>query len=174
MIYRFCLIILLGFVNPYAALLSQTNYFVSINGKDSGDGSIHSPFKSITKALAKHPSFPYPSVLRGKLKESSVLEWSGLSLKNLETLGERSATGMDSERGVYVISVRVMSNPLRDYIYANDVILGFNRQEINNLTQLKAAIRQADTNKPVQILLFRNQKKMQLTIPGNIIKPTTD
>lgn len=53
MIYRFCLIILLGFVNPYAALLSQTNYFVSINGKDSGDGSIHSPFKSITKALEK-------------------------------------------------------------------------------------------------------------------------
>jgi len=67
-----------------------------------------------------------------------------------------------------------MSNPLRDYIYANDVILGFNRQEINNLTQLKAAIRQADTNKPAQILIFRNQKKMQLTIPGNIIKPTTD
>ena len=126
------------------------------------------------ESTGKHPSFPYPSVLRGKLKESSVLEWSGLSLKNLKTLGERSATGMDSERGVYVISVRVMSNPLRDYIYANDVILGFNRQEINNLTQLKAAIRQADTNKPVQILIFRNQKKMQLTIPGNIIKPTTD
>lgn len=126
------------------------------------------------QALAKYPSFPYPSVLQGKLKESSVFEWSGLSLKSLETLGERSATGMDSERGVYVISVRVMSNPLRDYVYANDVILGFNRQEINNLTQLKAAIRQADTNKPVQILLFRNQKKMQLTIPRGIIRPITD
>lgn len=53
MIHRFCLIILFCFGNPYATLLSQTNYFVSVNGKDSGDGSIRSPFKSITKALEK-------------------------------------------------------------------------------------------------------------------------
>ena len=67
-----------------------------------------------------------------------------------------------------------MGNPLRDYVYANDVILGFNRQEINNLAQLKVAIRQAGTDKPIQILLFRNQKKIQLTIPENVIKPITD
>lgn len=126
------------------------------------------------QALTQRPSFPYPSVLQGKTEASAIFEWSGLSLKNLETLGERSATGMDSERGVYVISVRVMGNPLRDYVYANDVILGFNRQEINNLAQLKVAIRQAGTDKPIQILLFRNQKKIQLTIPENVIKPITD
>ncbi|MEY8685585.1 DUF1565 domain-containing protein [Bacteroides sp. AN502(2024)] len=37
----------------YFTLSAQTNYFVSPTGKDSGDGSIRSPFKSITKALEK-------------------------------------------------------------------------------------------------------------------------
>lgn len=123
------------------------------------------------QAVAQRPAMPYPSLRHGTAEASSIFEWSGLSLKSLETLGERSATGMDSERGVYVVSVRVMGNPLRDYIYANDVILGFNGQEVNNLNDLKLAIRQADTGKPIRILLFRNQAKKQLTIPGNVIRP---
>ncbi len=123
------------------------------------------------QALAQRPPMPHPSVRHRAADASSIFEWSGLSLKNLETLGERSATGMDSERGVYVISVRVMGNPLRDYVYANDVILEFNQEEINNLTDLQRAIRQADISQPIRLLLFRNQKKMLQTIEGNTIKP---
>lgn len=121
------------------------------------------------RSIAKRPQMPHPAIWQ-ETARASVLEWSGLSLKNLETLGERSATGMDSERGVYVISVRVMGNPLRDFIHANDVILKFDKKTTNNLADLKQAIQKADLTRPIEIVLFRNQREYPLTIPGNTIK----
>lgn len=54
-------------------------------------------------AIARVPRMAIPVSLVEK-KESRQENWLGLSIKNLETLGERSATGMDAERGVYVVT----------------------------------------------------------------------
>lgn len=98
------------------------------------------------KQLACQPTMPYPSVLSEE-SQSSLVQWNGLSLKNLDTLGERSATGMDEEHGVYVVAVSVMGNPLRDFVRANDVILAFDGKDTNNLEALKAAVSEADLKK---------------------------
>ncbi|MDR1895818.1 MAG: right-handed parallel beta-helix repeat-containing protein, partial [Prevotellaceae bacterium] len=54
------------------------------------------------KALAEKPQMPVPVITYNKNTGSETLTWGIAQIKNLETLGERSATGMDSERGVYV------------------------------------------------------------------------
>lgn len=82
-------------------------------------------------------------------------------------LGERSATGMDSERGVYVVSLAVFNNPLRDYIKANDVILGFDGKTVNAVTDLIHAESRLTPNRNIEVVVFRNQKENLITIPHN-------
>ena len=93
-------------------------------------------------------------------------------MKTLDTLGERSATGMDSERGVYVVSVHAMGSPLRDFIRPNDVILKLNGKPVNRLEDLQEIVQDADWTKPHEIMLFREQREQLKTIPaGTIQKP---
>lgn len=92
--------------------------------------------------------------------------WNGLSLKNLTTLGERSATGMDSERGVYVVSVVALGSPFRDFIKPNDVIIGAGDSQVNNLDDLKKALNSIESTKEFPVVIFRNQKENRILLPG--------
>ena len=101
-----------------------------------------------------------------------VWEWSGLRLKTLDTLGERSATGMDSERGVYVVSVYAMGSPLRDFIRPNDVILRLSGKPVNRLEDLQEIVQAADWTKPQEVTVFREQREQSKAIPaGTLRKP---
>lgn len=67
------------------------------------------------KRLAASPVMPVPLVA-GHATDTKTMFWKGVTFKNLDTLEERSATGMDTERGVYVVSVDVLgSNQVRDF-----------------------------------------------------------
>ena len=118
------------------------------------------------KALARTPVMPAPAVASGS-SESRVSQWHGWNIKNLDTLGERSATGMDSERGVYVVSISVFNNPLRDYIRANDVILGFDGKAVDNIEQLTDAERVLGSKDTVSLVIFRNQKENVIVVPAD-------
>lgn len=91
-------------------------------------------------------------------------------IKNLDTLGERSATGMDTERGVYVISVNALGSVLRDYIRPNDVILELGGKTVNNLADLQKTVQETDLKQPQTMVIFRSQKENKLTLPGNLLK----
>ncbi len=91
------------------------------------------------KVLARTPQYPNP-ILSEEGKVFKTIQWKGLQIKDLNTLGERSATGIDSEYGVYVISVDALSGVLRDYIRSNDVILELGGKPINNLANLHEVI----------------------------------
>lgn len=121
------------------------------------------------KAIAKTPDYPQ-SITQEGAAESDIISWQGLRIKNLETLGERSATGMDSERGVYVVSVDALGSPLRDFIQPNDVILSLGEAMVNNLEDLQKAVQQIDRGASQKIVVFRTQKENTLMIPGNTIK----
>ena len=83
------------------------------------------------KALAKKPPFPAVIAL-DKLDDNPVIDFMGAKVKNLTTLGERSATGMDETRGVLVVEVTPGSVAAK-FLQANDVILSFNNQQVNKL-----------------------------------------
>ncbi|MDR3245794.1 MAG: S1C family serine protease, partial [Prevotellaceae bacterium] len=121
------------------------------------------------KALAEKPKMPVP-VYNSDVSNAVIITWESIQLKNLETLGERSATGMDSERGVYVVAVAAYGTELRDYLKSNDVILGFAGKPVNNLDDLYKAIAAADLSKPQEMIIFRTQKENKTTIPGGMIK----
>ena len=121
------------------------------------------------KALARTPQYPNP-ILSEEGKVFKTIQWKGLQIKDLNTLGERSATGIDSEYGVYVISVDALSGVLRDYIRSNDVILKLGGKPINNLVNLHEVIGEMDLAKPQGVVVFRNQRKIKIVLPANILK----
>jgi hypothetical protein len=121
------------------------------------------------KALAEKPVMPVP-VYNSNISDAETLTWEGVKIKTLTSLGERSATGMDSERGVYVVAVAAYGTELRDYIKSNDVILGFAGKPVNHLTDLFNALADADWKVAQQIVIFRNQEEHIVTLPGGIIR----
>lgn len=121
------------------------------------------------KALARTPQYPNP-ILSEEGKVFKTIQWKGLQIKDLNTLGERSATGIDSEYGVYVISVDALSGVLRDYIRSNDVILELGGKPINNLANLHEVIGGMDLAKQQSVVVFRNQRKIKIVLPANILK----
>ena len=123
------------------------------------------------KALAKTPEMPFP-IIKNENAEGEQINWYGWSVKNLTTLGERSATGMDSERGVYVVTLVGYDSPLRDFFRANDVILGLGEKEINRLEDLHQAVIQigGENDGTVELKIFRNQKENLVRIPATVFR----
>jgi S1-C subfamily serine protease len=121
------------------------------------------------KAIAGQPQMLVLAFAAGGA-HSKTITWESVKVKNLETLGERSATGMDSERGVYVVSIEAYGSELRDFLKANDVILGFAGKAVNSLSDLHSAVAGADLTQPQQMTIYRNQKENVITIPGGVIR----
>jgi hypothetical protein len=121
------------------------------------------------KRLAKTPKITLPLV-KDDITLSNTIVWQGWHVKNLETLGERSATGMDTEHGVYVISIVQSNFRMINILHENDVILKLNGKAINNLDDLQNATMQADLTKPLKIVVFRNQKETIINVPENMIR----
>lgn len=121
------------------------------------------------KKLSKKPSFPQPVTTKSG-ESSAVINWKGVHIKNLDTLGERSATGMDSERGVYVVSVDALGCVLRDFIQANDVIIGLGNTEINDLNDLQGALQTLNGKNSETLIIYRNQNKKTIQLPSSVVK----
>ena len=100
---------------------------------------------------------------------SDITDWCGATIKSLQTLGERSATGMDSERGVYVISVNALGGKLRDYIRPNDVIVRIGTTPVNNLREMQEVLQKVDKSKEIEFIIFRTQKENKIVIPGKLL-----
>lgn len=115
------------------------------------------------RKLADAPSMPVPVVRHSEAGGSTFL-WKGALLKNLNTLEERSATGMDAERGVYVISVDALDSPLRDFLAPNDVILGIDGKPVGNLDDFEKAVKSCDSVKKLELVIFRMQRECKVTV----------
>lgn len=123
------------------------------------------------KAMAEQPHFP--QVIKMEVSAADKLvNWQGLTLKSLTTLGERSATGMDSERGVYVVDVEYNS-PVRDFIKSNDVLLGIGGYEVNNIHEFEEAFAELSKKmnaNEIEIVYFRNQHEQKMYLPVALLK----
>lgn len=113
------------------------------------------------KSLAKKTPIPSIFVLH-KTGDDELIDFMGAKLKNLTTLGERSATGMDAARGVLVVEVAVGS-PASMFLQVNDVILSFNDRPVDKLRDLLEA-RMSVIGANTQLVIFRNQKEVRSRI----------
>jgi len=114
------------------------------------------------KALAK--KFPFPELLTipSAAGSDEVYEFMGMKIKNLSTLGERSATGMSKETGVLVLEVTSQSQ-VTGYLKPNDVILKYNNRTIQKIPDLLEA-RMAQIGSRCEVVVFRNQKELAVRI----------
>jgi hypothetical protein len=118
------------------------------------------------KALAK--KVPLPAVIRlDQVNDNEMIDFMGAKVKNITTLGERSATGMDDTRGVLVVEIAAGSVASR-FLQANDVILGLNDKQVNKLRDLLEA-RMSVIGANTGMVIFRNQKeeKKWVELTGN-------
>jgi S1-C subfamily serine protease len=114
------------------------------------------------RKIAKKAPIPVLKGIEGVTTSEST-EWFGLQIKNLETLGERSATGMPEEIGILVLSVHA-SSPFAGVLKANDVILSFKQKTTNKVADLIALQQQNKSDKTVEITIFRNQHTQKITL----------
>lgn len=113
------------------------------------------------KGLAKKVAIP-SIVTLGKMGDNEIVEFMGAKVKKLTTQGERSATGMDSERGVLVVEVKA-GTEASVFLQTNDVILSFNNKPVDNLRDLLDA-RMSVIGSNTEVVVFRNQKEMKTRI----------
>ncbi|PJJ08128.1 PDZ domain-containing protein [Flavobacterium sp. 1] len=110
------------------------------------------------KALAKKVNIPKIDVFK-KSNDDVVIDFLGAKVKNLTTLGEQSATGMNDILGVLVLEVVVGSDASK-FLQVNDVILAFNSRKTNNLDDLLEARKSVNGDK-TEVVIFRNQKEVK-------------
>lgn len=120
------------------------------------------------RALRQTPEISSPT-FGHETAQADGITWHGWRVKNLETLGERSATGMDSERGVYIISLSDAGSPLKETLRPNDVILELNGHPTDNLDDLLEA-EKAAAGLEKTLKVRRDQKDQRIVIPANILQ----
>lgn len=113
------------------------------------------------KKIARQPEMP--QIRNVDTGHTAVTkQWQGVVLKDLTTLGERSATGMDSERGVYVLSVSPLEG-LHTHLRTNDVLLKVNQVAVDNLEEFFQALKDCKKGETVSLTVFRSQKEMEIS-----------
>ncbi len=113
------------------------------------------------KALAKKVQIPALIIL-DKVGDDEIIDFIGAKIKNLNTPGEQSATGMDDTRGVLVVEIAAGSRA-SEFLQVNDVILSFNNKKTNKLRDLLEA-RMSVIGTNTEIVVFRNQKEVKKLI----------
>ena len=110
------------------------------------------------KCIAESPKFPKFLNTETSLEALQTKEWQGVIMKNLETLGERSATGMDSERGIYVLAVDPYGGR-HTAIRENDVILSVDGKSVNTLDEFFKIVMLKRKKDKITLGIFRSQKE---------------
>jgi hypothetical protein len=147
------------FVNPHNGdfRLKDDSVAFSVGFKNfemDSFGVISPQLKSLAKKV------PLPAFISlVKLSDNEIIDFMGAKIKNLNTLGERSATGMDSTRGVLVMDINPGTGASK-FLQANDVILSFNGKKINKINELIEA-RTSVIGTNVEVVIFRNQKEIK-------------
>lgn len=116
--------------------------------------------------IARTPEMPVVSMaLRNNVDES--ITWNGLLLKGITTESERSATGMDSVRGVYVMGI-AEDGSCNNTFKVNDVILRIGETDINTLSDFVKAVFSHQHSVPVIILRNQHHEKIQMAITQDV------
>jgi parallel beta helix pectate lyase-like protein len=90
-------------------------------------------------------------------------EWNGAMIKNLNTPGEQSATGMPEIKGIYFNKVPENSLAFRQGFRPNDVLLHLDGAELKNVDEFLLKVDKVK-NQKVETGLFRIQKDQSIII----------
>ncbi len=118
------------------------------------------------RAIAKTPVIPdvqLEDILNADDQANSVY-WHDTKLKNIETLGEQSATGLKDQCGVMVLSVSDRSDLEKCGIKSNDVILAIEGRKVCNVNDLLNLEKEMNLKGSFVMTLWRNQKEIMVKV----------
>jgi hypothetical protein len=111
------------------------------------------------KAVARTPQLPTVKIASGA--KQHVIDWLGAKIKDVESDGEVSATGLARAHGVLLISVPTDSQAAKAGLRNNDVILKLNSKTVTG-SDLPAAWSAVANTGRVKLTLWRDQKECEL------------
>ena len=113
------------------------------------------------RRIARTPEIP--EVIMGNESENGSLSiWQNARIKNVETLGEQSATGLKDMCGVLVLSVYPKSPIAQAGLRANDVILSLCGKKVCNVKDLLRV--ESETKGDFVMKVWRNQEEVTLKV----------
>ena len=115
------------------------------------------------RKMARTPDLP-KMVISSDQNKTSMTLWHGIRVKNIETLGEQSATGLKDMNGVLVVSVDKHSELKQSGLQTNDVILSIDKQVVKNVSELIDAERNAKNYNGFRLRIWRNQTSKELDV----------
>lgn len=150
----------------FFASAATGNYFVSSMSPASlvfrnFDQQVGTRSKRLVKLAAK---LPLPVLMTSAGLGEDVAAFLGMKVKNLHTLAERSATGMDRETGVLVVEVPAAS-VWHSLVQPNDVILELGGEPVNKVPDLLKARMKVQWHATVPVVIFRDQKRQEMKLP---------
>ncbi|GAB3650182.1 PDZ domain-containing protein [Echinicola sediminis] len=112
------------------------------------------------KSLARKPVLPV-LFMESKEEIKKVYEWRAYKVKNMETLGEQSAAGLNEIAGVLVLEV---SDPASSSLQKGDVIIGCWGEKVNNVVDLQKVEKSNAWKGAVELKVWRNQAIVSVSI----------
>ncbi len=117
------------------------------------------------RKLAKTPEIPVLLTVSGaKNSGTATMKWLGGHLKNIETLAERSASGLSKTAGVLLTAIDGKSVLAGSELQAGDVIVGGEGKEINDIMDLMKIFQEHSWRGSLNLKVFRNQKSLDLKV----------
>ena len=120
--------------------------------------------KPALKKLAKTPEIPKLVFPSGSAHAIKTTEWLGANLKNIETIGERSAAGLNETSGVLITSINKRSLAERGGLHEGDVIIQCEEKKIKNITGLLSAVQGNNWKGVLNIKVIRNQVDKDISV----------
>ena len=111
------------------------------------------------KLLAK--KVPFPKLI-SYVENNETRTILGLNVKNV-TLGERSATGMFAEKGVFIVDVNKDSR-FNGILKPRDIFLSYNQKEVNNMRDFQDAVIAPNWTDSLKIVVFRGGNSSTITL----------
>jgi hypothetical protein len=148
--------------NPHFVNAAKGDYRVEDGSKALETGFVNFDMNQFgvvsghLKALAEKPVIPELINLSDSGNNEAEQKFMGMRLKNVATLGERSAAGLSETSGVWILEI-LPGSEMQGVLQANDVILSFNNRKTANIRDLKEA--RISARKQIKILISRNQQE---------------
>lgn len=97
-------------------------------------------------------------------KKGATTEWLGAVIKNVETLGEQSASGLPDKQGVLVVQVSPGSLAASGGLQAGDVIRQINGKAVANVAEMLNALQVIMWQGRAQAHILHNQQPRQVRL----------
>lgn len=120
--------------------------------------------KEALKAIAKTPIIPQFDPHANQNEKTENKNWLGAIIKNVETLGEQSASGLDEITGVLVLKKHVHGPLVKSELEVGDAIIGIEGKKVKNIIDLMKVYLENKSKETLKMTVFRYQKSTEIEV----------